>query len=103
MISSVAAHIRSVIGFACFGTIVLCGIWSAGIHSKIMEKVNARLPEADRFKPLWWGPLKKDRLYQEYHRLFPGGNDLNRLHRLTIIMFAALALLLILSMTMLIL
>jgi len=52
-------------------------------------------PEAERFKPLWWGPFKKDRLYQEYRRLFPGGNDLNQLHRLTIIMFAALALLFI--------
>jgi hypothetical protein len=95
MISSMANFVRSVIGFTCIGTVVVCVFWSNKILSKISEKVNASLPEAERFKPLWWGPLKKDRLYEEYRRLFPGGNDLKQLRRLTIAMFAALALLFI--------
>jgi hypothetical protein len=77
------------------GAVVVCGLWSTEIHLKILEKVNARLPETERFKPLWWGPFKKDRFYQEYRRLFPGGNDLEQRHRLTVIMFAALVLLFI--------
>ncbi len=77
------------------GTVMVCGLWSAQIHSKILEKVNARLPEAERFKSAWWGPSKKDRLNREYRRLFPDGNDLKQLHRLTVIMLSALALLFI--------
>jgi len=77
------------------GTVMVCFFWSDRIHSKILEKVNARLPEADKFKPVWWGPIKKDRLRREYRRLFPDGNDLNQLHRLTVIMFTALGLLFI--------
>jgi hypothetical protein len=77
------------------GTVMVCGLWSAEVHSKILEKVYARLPEAEKFNPLWWGPSKKDRLYQEYRRPFPDGNDLKQLHRLMIIMFAALGLLVI--------
>jgi hypothetical protein len=95
MISSLASFARSVTGFTCMGTAMVCLFWSDKIHSKILEKVNARLPEAERFKPLGWGPFKKDRLHQEYRRLFSGGNDLKQLHRLTIIGFSALALLFI--------
>ena len=95
MISSVATFVRSATGFICMGTVMVCGLWSAEIHSKILEKVNARLPEAERFKSAWWGPSKKDRLNREYRRLFPDGNDLKQLHRLTVIMFSALALLFI--------
>lgn len=64
-------------------------------HSKILQEVNARLPETERFKSAWWWPSKEERLRREYRRLFPGSNDLEQLHRLTVIMFSALALLFI--------
>lgn len=76
-------------------TVVVSVFWSDRIHSEILEKVNAHLPEAERFKSAWWGPSKQERLRREYRRLFPGGNDLKQLHRLTIIAFSALALLFI--------
>jgi hypothetical protein len=77
------------------GTFMVCLFWSDKIHSEILEKVNARLPEAERFKSAWWGPSKKERLSREYRRLFPDGKDLKQLHRLTVIMFSALALMFI--------
>src|SRR5713101_2769826 len=95
MISSVAIFVISTTGFVCMATVVVCIFWSDNIHSKILEKVNVRLPEAERFKSAWWGPSKRDRLNREYRRLFPDGNDLKQLHRLTVIMLSALALLFI--------
>jgi hypothetical protein len=73
------------------GTVVVCGIWSQEIHWRIVEKVNARLPEAERFQPLFWGPLKRIRLNEEYRRLFPDGTVLKQMHRLMAIAFTALA------------
>ena len=93
MTFSLATIVRSLVGFTGLVAVVVCGVWTNEIYWKIAEKVNACLPEGERFKPLFWGPLKRVRLNDEYHRLFPGGSDLKQLHRLTAIMFAALGLL----------
>jgi hypothetical protein len=79
MISPSATFVRTVTGLACMGTIIVYTLWSDKIHSKILEKVNSRLPEAERFKSAWWGPSKKERLNREYRRLFPDGNDLKQI------------------------
>jgi hypothetical protein len=54
-----------------------------------MEKVNSCLPASEQFQPLWWGPIKRARLDEEYRRLFPDGKDLKRIYRLGAIMLAA--------------
>lgn len=90
MTSSVATIVWSLAGFTCLVTVVVCGVWTNEIYWKIAEKVNAPLPEGEKFKPLFWGPLKRVRLNDKYRRLFPEGSDLKQLHRLTAIMFAAL-------------
>jgi len=56
-----------------------------------MEKVNARVPEAERFESLFWAPWKRIQLNKEYRRLFPDGDDLKQMRRLTIIAFSAVA------------
>jgi hypothetical protein len=95
MTSSAANLVRIAAGLAFFVISAVCGLWSTIIYWEIMEKVNARLPEAEKFHPLFWGPLKRTRLNEQYRRLFPDGNELKRMHRLVTIMFAALAFLMI--------
>ena len=93
MTLSSATSVRVAAGSIFTGTVIVCGLWATEVHWRIMDKVNARLPEGEKFKPLFWGPLKRARLNDEYRRLFPDGSDLKQLHRLIAIMFAALGLL----------
>ena len=39
----------------------------------IVTAVNAKLPTADQFGELGWGPIKTLRLHREYRRLYPDG------------------------------
>ena len=86
-----ATLVRLAIAFSFCAAAGTCGVWSALINWEIMEKVNSRLPESERFRPLRWGPFKWARLKNEYRRLFPDGEDLKRIYRLTAIMFVTLA------------
>lgn len=87
-----ADTLRAVGGLLCVATLAVCGLWSTIIQWKFIEKVHSRLPEAERFKPLFWGPIKKLRLNDEYQRLFPEGHDLQKMRRLMIVAFSAMAL-----------
>jgi len=93
MIFSSATIVKVAAGSIFTGTVIVCGLWADEVHLRIMDKVNARLPEGEKFKPLFWGTLKRARLNDEYHRLFPEGNNLKQLHRQMAIMFVALGLL----------
>ncbi|HKW64255.1 MAG TPA: hypothetical protein VJN89_17005 [Candidatus Acidoferrum sp.] len=57
--------------------------------------MNALLPEAERFQPVFWGPIKRLRLNEEYQRLFPDGKDVRQMRRLMIIAFSAMGFLLL--------
>jgi hypothetical protein len=85
-----AMLVRLGIAFGLLVVAATCGLWSTLIHWEIMEKVNSRLPTNEQFQTLWWGPLKRARLNEEYRRLFPDGTDLKRIYRLAAIMFVAL-------------
>lgn len=45
---------------------------------EIVDAVNAKLPESERFEPLGWYPAKTLRLHREYRRLYPLGRLLRR-------------------------
>jgi hypothetical protein len=45
---------------------------------EMMDRVNSRLPEADRFQPLGWYWIKSRRLRREYKSLYPEGSLLKR-------------------------
>ena len=95
MISPLLSYVRVVVGFAAMAAVPVCGIWANEVYWKMVDKVNARLPEADRFRPLFWGAVKRIRLQEEYRRLYREGNELTKINRLTTIMFAALGLIFI--------
>jgi 4-hydroxybenzoate polyprenyltransferase len=47
-------------------------------HMAIVEAVNSKLPTAEQFGELGWGPLKSLKLSKEYRRLYPDGKLLRR-------------------------
>jgi hypothetical protein len=89
MTPSALSLARLAIAFVFLVVIAGAGVWSTVIYFEVVDKVNARLTEADKFELLWWGPFKRARLHREYRRLFPDGDDLKRVYRLAAIMFAA--------------
>lgn len=54
------------------------GLVSAVTQATMVEEVNRRLPEDQRFEDAWWGPDKIVRLFREYRRLYPDGPLLRR-------------------------
>jgi hypothetical protein len=61
---------------------ILCvsgfGLAATITHIAIVEAVNSKLPTAEQFGELGWGPFKSLRLSNEYRRLYPGGKLLRR-------------------------
>lgn len=70
---------RVVILVLCWVAIVICGLRNAFVGGKMLDEVNARLPDAERFSPAWWCPGKYQRLLREYRRLHPLGKRLAQL------------------------
>jgi hypothetical protein len=56
----------------------------------IVEAVNAKLPTADQFGELGWGPIKTLRLHREYRRLYPDGRLVTRCGILSMAMLLSL-------------
>ena len=54
------------------------GLAAAINHMAIVEAVNAKLPTAEQFGELGWGPSKRVKLSNEYRRLYPDGKLLRR-------------------------
>ena len=40
---------------------------------RMVDAVNLKLPEKDRFDPFGWHPVKTGRLWVEYRRFYPNG------------------------------
>jgi hypothetical protein len=60
-------------------TTVICGLRGTFIFYKMLDEVNARLPESERFSPAWWYAGKTLRLRHEYRRLYPSAPRLTQL------------------------
>ena len=59
MTLTAANLVRIGAGFICMPAVVICGVWATEVYWKIIDKVNSRLPEAEKFRPLFWGPVKR--------------------------------------------
>jgi hypothetical protein len=55
---------------------------------EMMDKVNEKLPEAERFAALGWYASKYQRLHHEYKRLYPDGRLLLKARVFTALMIA---------------
>ena len=64
-----------VLGLICMSA---CGLLSVLVNWEMMEQVNSRLPEPDRFQPMRWSWTKLRRLRQLYNSLCPEAPLLGR-------------------------
>ena len=58
------------------GFLVACltlGLTGLAVHWKMVEEVNARLDEKDRFELMGWHGPKSRRLVEQYRSLYPEG------------------------------
>jgi hypothetical protein len=67
------------IGIAALACVSICGLMSTLVSLKMVDMVNDRLPEVERFGALGWHFSKTQRLHREYRRLHPDGQLLVRL------------------------
>ena len=64
-------------GLAFVAFTLLClviGVTATTVRWRMVDEVNARLDEKDRFDHLGWHYLKARRLLEEYRRLYPEGH-----------------------------
>jgi hypothetical protein len=54
------------------GGVLLAGVATCGFLSTMVDEVNSRLAESERFDPYVWYPGKFSRPWSEYRRSQPG-------------------------------
>ncbi len=67
-----------------------CGVVSSLVTWRMVDEVNQKLPEGERFESRGWHLAKRLRLHGEYDRLYPGGHRRRQLRYLFVAMFALL-------------
>ena len=80
---------RLAVGVIAFACALLCAIAASLLTSKMVSKVNKRLPIEQQFSPLGWFWSKYRRLNPEYKRLYPDGNLWRKYRVLVALMFAS--------------
>ena len=83
---------RIVVGITFLASSAAFGIAGMTTRLKIVNEVNALLPEHERFAPEWWGPGKSIRLLRAYAALFPAGQLVRQEQWRDTGMFASMAL-----------
>ena len=68
----------------------ICAFLATFATFGMVDQVNDRLPEAEKFSHLWWYQTKRRRLNDKYKMLYPEGRLLRRVRLLTALMFAGL-------------
>ena len=81
---------RLLIGIAAIAGVSVCGLIAAHGNSKMVDRVNGKLPKDVQFSPLGWYLSKTLRLHREYRRLFPDGQLLLQVRLLIALMFGSL-------------
>jgi hypothetical protein len=79
--------IRSIVGIIALGGASFWGILGALLNFEMIEKVNEKLPEGERFEWLDWNLNKYQRLKREYGKFYPNGQLLVRVRILTVLLF----------------
>ncbi len=81
---------RTILGVLALACVSICGLAGGLMYFEIVDKVNERLPESERFAILWWHTGKYQRLHREYRKLYPEGRLIRRVRVITALMFVCL-------------
>jgi hypothetical protein len=82
--------IRAIVGIIALACVSACGIIATFAHYEMMDKVNEKLTEGERFQPSGWCWSKSQRLRREYRRMYPNGRLLFKIRVLMAVMIALL-------------
>lgn len=81
---------RIIIGVVAMACGFICAFVASFATFGMVDKVNDKLPEAEKFAHLWWYQSKRRRLNDKYKMLYPEGRLLRRVRILTTLMFVCL-------------
>jgi len=79
---------RIIVGVVAVACAVICVILASFMTFGMVDQVNEKLPEAEKFAWLSWYPSKGRRLFRKYTMLYPAGQLLTKVRILTVLMFA---------------
>jgi hypothetical protein len=82
--------VRTIVGVSALLCASACGLITTLAHYQMMDEVNDKLPDQERFDPIGWYWLKSQRLRREYKRLCPHGGLVTRIRLIFGIMIACL-------------
>jgi hypothetical protein len=80
--------LRLFTGIVAIACVIVCGLLGTLASFDMIDKVNAKLSENEKFAEMWWYSSKTMRLHREYKRLYPAGRLLLRVRVLGALMFA---------------
>jgi hypothetical protein len=78
---------RIIVGIIALACASASGIFGALFNFEMIEKVNDKLPEKERFEWFGWNLFKYQRLKREYRKFYPDGRLLFRVRILTVLLF----------------
>jgi len=81
---------RIIVGIVAVACVSICGLLSTFAHFDMVDQVNDKLPEAEKFDHLGWYFSKRLRLNRKYRMLYPDGRLLMKVKILMVLMFACL-------------
>lgn len=90
MKGGIAVTLRIIAGFVAIACVSICGFLATFANSRMIEQVNARLPEGERFELIGWYWPKYQSLRHEYKKFYPEGRLLIRVRILGVIMLVGL-------------
>jgi hypothetical protein len=82
--------VRVIIGIVALACLSICGMIATFANFEMVDKVNNKLPKGEQFAALGWYFSKRQRLQDEYRRLYPDGRLLFKVRVLMALMIACL-------------
>jgi hypothetical protein len=79
---------RIIVGIVAVACVSICGLLSTFVLFEMVDQVNDKLPEAEKFDHLGWYLSKRLRLNRKYRMLYPDGQLLMKVRILMVLMFA---------------
>ena len=83
--------LRLVVLASTGATALVCAVSSEVILNRVVDEVNACLPQGARYSPDWWHAPKYMRVIREYRRLYPSGSRIDQLRFRSLLMAVSVA------------
>jgi hypothetical protein len=82
--------LRITFGVVFLAAGAICVLLTSLKTLEMVDRVNERLPQEERFEPLGWYLPKQMNLWRAYRTIYPNGTLLSRIHFLTALGFVSM-------------